>query len=278
LESRHLESRAKAEPRLGLEVSTGWVSPSSRPVGWRRSAALHRRCWNRNPSLSSRWGSTCAKARVSSVAAARTVLKSARLSERERQRERQRERLTLGQHLCEGACEQRGRRTHGAEVREAERLVTAGHGVRRQHAVRPCATHPNPAWLSRRQTRGRGSFTEARMIGQRKARSGWRKPLTGVSCIMHHASFVHTSLTHHAVSLGDSALHAPAVLCVHQPERQKTALHLPRPLLLRLRRRLPVHRRHSARRHMSEFAVTGFNSKQLGLGFNKTSPQRCFQC
>jgi hypothetical protein len=27
---RHLESRAKAEARLGLEVSTGWASPSSR--------------------------------------------------------------------------------------------------------------------------------------------------------------------------------------------------------------------------------------------------------
>jgi hypothetical protein len=45
-ESRRLESRAKAEARLVLDVSAGWGEPIlSRPVGWRRSAALHhRRC------------------------------------------------------------------------------------------------------------------------------------------------------------------------------------------------------------------------------------------
>jgi hypothetical protein len=42
------QTRAKA--RLFLEVSTGWASPSSRgPVGWRRSAALHRAAGNRSP-------------------------------------------------------------------------------------------------------------------------------------------------------------------------------------------------------------------------------------
>jgi hypothetical protein len=41
----HLESRPKASARWVLEVSAGWASASSRGLwGWRRSAALHRRC------------------------------------------------------------------------------------------------------------------------------------------------------------------------------------------------------------------------------------------
>jgi hypothetical protein len=44
LESRHLETRAKAAARLGLEVAVGRASPSSRGLlGWRRYAALHRK-------------------------------------------------------------------------------------------------------------------------------------------------------------------------------------------------------------------------------------------
>jgi hypothetical protein len=46
----HLESRAKAVPRSNLDVAAGWVSPSSRGLwGGRRSAALHRRCWQPEP-------------------------------------------------------------------------------------------------------------------------------------------------------------------------------------------------------------------------------------
>jgi hypothetical protein len=48
LESRHLESRAKAAARLDLEVSAGWANPLSRGLwGGRRSAAI-RPAANRN--------------------------------------------------------------------------------------------------------------------------------------------------------------------------------------------------------------------------------------
>jgi hypothetical protein len=39
LESRHLESRAQAAARLDIEVSAGWVSPSSRGL-WGGDALL----------------------------------------------------------------------------------------------------------------------------------------------------------------------------------------------------------------------------------------------
>ena len=39
LESRHLESRAKAEARLDIEVAAGWVIPPSR-VLWSGDALL----------------------------------------------------------------------------------------------------------------------------------------------------------------------------------------------------------------------------------------------
>ena len=39
LESRHLESRPRASARLDIEVSAGWVSPSSRGL-WRGDALL----------------------------------------------------------------------------------------------------------------------------------------------------------------------------------------------------------------------------------------------
>ena len=47
LESLHLESRPKAQARLGLEVSVRWRSPSSCGL-WNGDAlllSLHRRCW-----------------------------------------------------------------------------------------------------------------------------------------------------------------------------------------------------------------------------------------